>query len=334
MDNFITKPLSKNLLPLLIEPKKPIKTFQEFLDSIEGNLPEVKQQLLKHGGLLFRNCPVDSSDKFSKLIEKLNFGHFINYIGGDSPRDKVKGEVYTSTEAPQSFKILLHNELSFIEKYPKHIYFYCDTPPQQNGETIIADAREIYRQVDPVIRNTLDQKGLKYVSCYYQKSPFFDFLNKFQRSHKTWMQVFETNSKGEVESKCKENNFDFSWEKNNWLKISQTTKATIQHPETKENVWFNQIHLYDFNPRLLGFWKYMGAKLVYARPHTRLHEIYFADGTKIPRESIYHIMEVLEKNTIYFPWQKGDVLVLDNVLAMHGRAPFTGKRRILTALTK
>ena len=61
--------------------------------------------------------------------------------------------------------------------------------------------------------------------------------------------------------------------------------------------------------------------------------MFFANGSPIPREDLYHVLDVLDANTVYFPWQKGDLLILDNVLAMHGRATFTGKRRILTAMT-
>ncbi|MNP45413.1 Taurine catabolism dioxygenase TauD, TfdA family [compost metagenome] len=35
---------------------------------------------------------------------------------------------------------------------------------------------------------------------------------------------------------------------------------------------------------------------------------------------------------VEFPWQRGDVVLLDNILALHARNAFTGPRRILTAM--
>jgi alpha-ketoglutarate-dependent taurine dioxygenase len=183
------------------------------------------------------------------------------------------------------------------------------------------------------VKQRFIEKQLKYVSCYYYKSAVMNLLNKLQPSHKSWIDVFETENKGEVEQKCRENEFGFKWNQNDWIQISQIRPAVNTHPLTNETVWFNQVHLYDFNPKLLGWWRYIGAKLFYCRKHTRLHEVYFADETEIPREDIYHILDVLDANTIYFPWQKGDVLILDNVLMMHGRATFNGKRRVMAAMT-
>src|SRR5205814_6827535 len=144
-----------------------------------------------------------------------------------------------------------------------------------------------------------------------------DLLNALQPSHKSWSDVFETEDRAEVERLCREHEFEFQWHDDNWIRISQTRPAAIQHPETKEWVWFSQAHLYDFNPRLLGFWRWIGAKLFYARPHTRLHEVFHADGSPIRREDLYHLMDVLDRNTVAFPWERGDFLVLDNVLSMH-----------------
>ena len=202
------------------------------------------------------------------------------------------------------------------------------------GETIIADARSVYKAVDPKIKEKFANNGLKYISNFYGQSKLLDWVNRFQRAHKTWMEAFETNQKEEVEKRCQENRFGYKWTKKDWLQVIYDSPSIITHPETGERVWFNQAHLYDYNPRLLGFWNWVGTKFIYYRKDTVLHQIYYGNGSPVPKKELYHVMDVLEKETIRFPWQKGDVMVLDNVLAMHGRAPFVGKRRILAALTR
>lgn len=322
--------LNEAHLPLVIEPSKAM-TKEELWNTLESQRDYFKEQLHRFGGILFRNFPLDSASDFEQTIQRLGLGPFIDYIGGDSPRNKIRGSIYTSTEAPPNLKIPLHNELSFVKKYPRHIYFFCEIAPQKDGETIIADARKIYEDIHTDVKKKFESKGLKYVSCYYSQSKMMDAVAK--GSHKPWKYVFETEDKEEVEKKCLENEFGFKWNKKDWIEITQVRPATMQHPHTKEPIWFNQAHLFDFNPRFLGVWRALGVKLFYCQKYRRLHDIFYADGSRISRDEMYHIMDVLDKNTIAFPWQKGDVLALDNVLAMHGRNTFKGKRRILTAMT-
>jgi alpha-ketoglutarate-dependent taurine dioxygenase len=320
-------------LPLVIEPENTEITLQEFLEFLKLSQKTIQKKLLSFGGILFRNFPLKNEYDFAAVIKALGCGERVQYIGGDSPRKNVIDGIYTSTEAPPSFKIPLHNELSFVKHYPSHIFFFCQTPSETKGQTILADARKVYADVDPKIKKAFISKGLTYISRYYDESLLMDLLNYYQPSHKSWRQVFETSDKEEVELLCKKNDFGFKWNKNNWLEITQKRPATILHPLTQEAVWFNQAHLYDFNPRLLGLSRYLCSKLFYIQKYTKLHEVTFSDGTPIPRSYFYHILEALDANTLYFSWQAGDLLALDNVLAMHGRAPFTGKRRILTAMT-
>jgi alpha-ketoglutarate-dependent taurine dioxygenase len=333
MENFKRAFINKEQLPLVIQPSQTCSSKTDFFDLLSSKKALFKEQLSKYGGILFRGFPAQNANDFAEAIRHLGLGRFVDYIGGDSPRKKINEGVYTSTEAPPSVKIPLHNELSFVKYYPKNIYFFCEIPPKEKGETIIADARKVYEAIDPAVKKRFTDKGLRYVSCYYHKSLVMDLLNKLQPCHKTWIQVFESDSKAAVELKCHEHEFEFKWAKNDWLQISQTRPAIMAHPETGEKVWFNQAHLYDFNPKLIGTWRYIGAKLFYCRKHTKLHQIFYADHQTIPRVDLYHVMDVLDSQTIAFPWQKGDLLVLDNVLAMHGRATFEGKRRILAAMT-
>jgi alpha-ketoglutarate-dependent taurine dioxygenase len=319
-------------LPLVVRPKHGV-TAGELPALLRTHSGALHERLLRNGGLLFRGFDIQGSNDFAGVIDALATGPSVRYIGGDSPRKRVQGSIYTSTEAPSAVKIPLHNELSFVRHHPKHIFFYCDVAPAHAGETILGDARRIYHALDPEVRQRFIERQISYVSCYYGTSRLMAALNALQPSHKSWHDVFETESPTEVERLCREYDFSFAWHDENWIRISQTRPAARTHPETNEWVWFCQPHLYDFNPRLLGLWRYIGAKLFYARRHTRLHEVFYGDGSKLPRSDLYHLLDVLDRNTVAFPWQRGDVLVLDNILTMHGRATFAGKRRILAAMT-
>ena len=332
--DFKTYVFSQSTLPLVIEPVDKKMNFSEFMDALKNSNAFMHHNLLKYGGILLRNFPIQSAEDFKKTIENIHTGNCIDYIGGDSPRKKVLGNIYTSTEAPPSVKIPLHNELSYIKKYPPHIYFFCETAAEGGGATILADARKVYADMDQGLRKQFIDQQILYESSYFYKSGLMDFINAIQKGHKSWIDVFETEDKKEVERKCLENEISYKWNQNDWIHISQKRPAVIAHPLTNEMAWFNQAHLFDFNPRFLGFWRYMGAQILYARPHMRLHQVFFGDKSPIPRDALYHVMDILDQNTIAFPWQKGDVLILDNILAMHGRAPFTGKRRILVAMTE
>ncbi len=325
--------ITTECLPLVIEPRNSSASLQDLLNLIQNNQKYLHEKMLRFGGILFRNFPLKNEYDFSAVIKALGCGKMMQYIGGDSPRKNVIEGIYTSTEAPPSFKIPLHNELSFVKRYPSHIFFFCQTAPQSQGQTLLADARKVYEAIDPEIREKFVSKGLTYISRYYHKSKLMDFINSLQPSHKSWLQVFETSDKETVEQLCKENDFTCKWNRNDWIEITQTRPATLKHPITHEWTWFNQAHLYDFNPKLLGLSRYLGSSLLYCRKHMKLHEVTFANGTPIPRSYFYHILDVLDANTLYFSWQPGDLLALDNVLAMHGRASFTGKRRILAAMT-
>lgn len=335
MAQFQTKFITKEELPLVIEPKNSKLSFPEFLEFIKEQREYIQEKLLVYGGILFRGYPVENADHFNLVVEALNLGKPVSYIGGDTPRDKVKDKVYTSTEAPPSLKILLHNEMSFVKNHPNHVYFFCQVQPEVGGETTIADARRIYEAVDPEVRRRFDEKGLKYITNFYGQDKLLDLVNRYRRAHKTWMQAFETDDPREAEKRCVENDFEYKWLRNmNWMQVIYNRPATMKHPKTQEKVWFNQAHLFDYNRRNIGFFNWLGSKLLYARKDTVMHEIYFGDKQKVERKDLNHVMDVLEEKTIKFPWRQGDVLVLDNILAMHGRAPFSGKRRILAALTR
>jgi alpha-ketoglutarate-dependent taurine dioxygenase len=58
----------------------------------------------------------------------------------------------------------------------------------------------------------------------------------------------------------------------------------------------------------------------------------FGDDSTIEEDVLDSVREAFKAHTVYFPWQQGDVLVIDNMLMAHGRAAYSGPRKILVAM--
>ena len=60
--------------------------------------------------------------------------------------------------------------------------------------------------------------------------------------------------------------------------------------------------------------------------------VYFGDGSVIEDSIVDELREVYRKLAVNFPWQEGDILMLDNMLSAHGRNPYAGPRKILVTM--
>ncbi len=59
----------------------------------------------------------------------------------------------------------------------------------------------------------------------------------------------------------------------------------------------------------------------------------FGDGSRIDPVMLEEVRGAMRREMSLVPWQAGDILILDNMLAAHGRMPFAGPRKILLAMT-
>lgn len=60
----------------------------------------------------------------------------------------------------------------------------------------------------------------------------------------------------------------------------------------------------------------------------------FGDGKPLPAEIIHDCLKIFDEESVGIPWQKGDVLLLDNLAVQHSRRPFDPPRRVLASLCK
>jgi Non-ribosomal peptide synthetase modules and related proteins len=298
-------------LPLVITPEEDIdlaewaRTNQEF---IEANL-------LKHGALLFRGFSVASPLEFEEFAKSTCSDLFGDY--GDLPREEMGGKVYASTPYPAEERILFHNESSHMHRWPMLIWFYCIKAAERGGETPIVDCRQVYKQLDPNIRDRFEQKGLMYVR------------NFTDRLDVSWQNFFQTDDRSQVEDYCRRAAIDFEWKENNGLRIRQLSPAVVAHPQTGEMVFFNQIQLHHVSCLPVSVQDSLRSML---DEEDFPRNVYYGDGSPIEDSVVTALRELYDRLAISFPWQERDVLMLNNMLVAHSRNAFSGTRKIVVAL--
>jgi alpha-ketoglutarate-dependent taurine dioxygenase len=289
--------------------------------TITQNYSEIKSQILKHGAVLFKSFGIDNIIKLESCVAAFP-GLPVDYVDGNSPRKKLQGKVYTSTEHPADEFISLHNELSYSAKWPKHLFFCCEIAPLEGGNTVLADSRKILKGLSKETRDAFKSKGVLYIRN----------LHGGHGLGPSWQDTFETSDKLEIENHCRLNDTIFEWSQGDNLKLIQKRGAILKHPETNEEVWFNQAD--QFHPSTNSLDVYEGLMELYEGSyHSMPQYVCFGDGTEMPIDMFKEIRKVTEDNFCLFKWEKGDLLLVDNVLAAHGRTPFKGPRKILVSMS-
>jgi alpha-ketoglutarate-dependent taurine dioxygenase len=310
-------------LPLLVEPEEDSpegRSVSSLIDSISGNRAIVESWLCKHGAVLFRGFSIDTIAEFDAVVNAVQ-PTLLDYIEGDSPRTKISGKIYTSTEYPETYQISLHNELSYAHKWPSKIFFYCAVPPTEGGETPIVDCRKVLNALAAPLRERFTRKKVRYVSN----------MHGGDRMGKSWQATFETDDKSKVEEYLTAGDVDFHWDDQGGLHTSQVREAVIAHPVTGEQVWFNQVE--QWHPSMLDQKNRRAMAALGIKEEDLPHYASFGDGSSLDEEELKQIRTVMREQAVYFPWQKGDLLALDNVLVAHGRNSFKGPRKILVAMS-
>ena len=307
-------------LPLVLRPFDPKRRSRKDLTKlIKAHADWIEGKVQSHGGVLFRGFDMSSPKDFEKVaataVDKLK-----PYVEGQSPRTKVRGNVYTSTEYPKQLRITLHSELSYSKEPPRKLIFFCETPSTEGGETPIVDTRTIYQEMPTEIREKFETLGIKYV----KNMPSDD-----KGLGKSWMDHYETKDKKKVERYLAENEMTREWRDDGILRTESIRPSIRKHPATGETVWYNQSNLWHVS----NFEEQRKKTLLQICGEEGLPtHCFFGDGTSMTDAELDVVRQVMWDNAVIFPWEQGDMLVLDNILTAHGRMPFDGPRKVLVAM--
>lgn len=300
-------------LPLVI---RPAVAGLDPLAWARSHREHVEQRLRRHGAVLFRGFSIATPELFHAFVEAV-VGELMEYRERSSPRHEEGDRVYTSTDHPADQRIFPHNEHSYARRFPLKLFFCCTQPSEEGGQTPLADTRRVFERVDPAVRERFAQKGWMYVR---------NFGDGFGLP---WQTVFQTDVPEEVEAYCARNGIECEWKPGNRLRTRQVRPASAVHPRTGERTWFN--HATFFHVSTLPEEMRRGLLADFAEEDLPNHT-YYGDGSPIEPEVMEALRAAYQAETVMFDWQRGDVLLVDNMLASHAREPFRGPRKVLVAM--
>jgi alpha-ketoglutarate-dependent taurine dioxygenase len=302
-------------LPLVVEPR--VEGI-DLIDWVKDHRDFVEENLLKHGGILFRHFDINDESEFEQFARAIS-PQLTDYEDQHTPRSRLNGFIYTSTEYPADHYIPFHSENSKNNTWPMKIWFFCVKPADQGGATPIADNRKVFQLISPKIRERFIEKRVMYVRNFGEGAGL------------SWQAVFQTSDMSVVEEYCRRNRMDFAWKGGDRLRLSHVCQSVARHPRTDEMVWFNQAHLFHISgldpavrESLLSLFGEVGLP----------SNAYYGDGSRIEDTVIQEIREAYDHAAVRFSWKPRDILILENMLVAHGRDPYSGARKILVAMAE
>jgi alpha-ketoglutarate-dependent taurine dioxygenase len=313
-EGLVTKGLLQDgeAMPLVV---RPLSGDVDPVGWAASNRRTIEEDLLKYGAILFRGFEIDPSAQLEPFAQSLCTQLFNE--NGEHPRELVSGNVYTTVFYPPDQHLLWHNENSFNYCWPTKIWFACVQPAQQGGETPLVDSRKVFARLNPRIRDSFIEKGVMYMRNY-DKALGLD-----------WQSVFQTTDKTLVEKHCRLTSVEFEWKADGGLRTRCVRPAAIPHPQTGEWSWFNQAQ--HWHTSCLDSVTRTSMSGLFAEENLP-RNCYYGDGSPIEDSVMAEILETYRELEVSFTWQKGDIIMLDNVLTAHARNRFTGTRKLLVAM--
>ena len=282
------------------------------------NSETIETQVAEHGGVLLRGFEVASLDTFGAFVHAV-YPEMAEYNDQTTPRTAVGGDVYTSTEYPASQVIEQHSEMSYAREAPRRIIFHCAIASPEGGETPLADNRKVLASLPAQVRDAFATKGVMYIRNYRDELGL------------PWQTAFQTDDREAVEERFRREAMDFEWTDGGGLRVRHLGPGVIAHPATGETIWFNQAD--QFHTSGLGAEVREALLANFAEEDAPQHAC-FGDGSPIPDEWLDEVRRAYDEAKVMFPWQAGDILVLDNPLITHGRQPFKGERKVLVSMAQ
>ena len=279
--------------------------------------------LAKHGTLLFRGLPIHNADDFSK------FSHAFGYkpheiIGIVVDRPMLAPNVAPANEAPKEVLIFSHNESPQVPHAPEYIFFYGHRAPEQGGESPISSSLELFQRAKeeiPEFIEELAEKGILSRVVYKFEKQYAGGSTLKQAFGKD---VLETDSNEVKRRKMEAQIARYGRDKHTtWEWTDDGVILTHRLPAIRTQPKTNLPTLFT---ALAAYWRNAQVNNATSAARNKVTQQLYGDGSEIPEQYLEHLSKITDDIRVLHKWQRGDVLVYDNIIAQHGREPWQGEQ--------
>jgi alpha-ketoglutarate-dependent taurine dioxygenase len=311
-----------SVFPKVIVNDGSVISLSECENWISDNIIELESELKHAGAILFRGFPVDSAETFDVFSNAFAYPNFTYKESlSNAVRINFTERVFTANEAPKEVEIYLHHEMAQTPISPSKVFFFCKSAADEGGATPLCRSDMLFAELTkqaPELAENFASKGLKYTT----HMPATDDHDSGQG--RSWKSTLSVESKEQAEHKLAELGYSWTWMDDSSLRATTPILPAVvdvgSHAGKEVKVFYNQLIA-----------AYMGWKGVKENPSSA---ITFGDGSLITSAALELVASLAAQFTFDLPWQDGDVALVDNYMAMHGRKPYSGerKREVLVAL--
>jgi len=305
-----------SVFPLVITPDDSRITAEETHQWIEASCDTLVRQAREHGAILFRGFPVHTDQDFDAFVAA--FG-LTNFTYEDSLSNAVRTNrterVFTANEAPAQVNICLHHEMAQTPVYPSRLFFFCEQAADSGGQTPLCRSDVLFARMQqqmPQFTDDCAEKGLLYTHVMPASDDAGSGMGR------SWQSTWKATTRHEAEARMQELDYSWQWLDDGCLKVTTPVIPAVMELSDGRSTFFNQL--------IAAFHGWKDAR------NDPSKSITFGDGSELSQATMDQVIGMAEDITFDTPWQSGDVALVDNFVAMHGRRTFTGTRKVLASL--
>jgi hypothetical protein len=304
------------VFPTILSREGDAVALEDALVWVRQNRDSLDARASQSGVILFRGLPLETADDFDAFVRAFDFPNF-RYEDSLSNAVRVNRteRVFTANEAPASVTICLHHEMAQTPVYPSRLLFFCEKPADSGGATPLCPSDVLFERLGrelPQFARDCEEKGLLYTNVMPAEN---DPTSGMGRS---WQSTFRAESREVAEQKMRDLGYAWQWLDDGCLRATTPRLQAVRELSDGRKAFFNQL--------IAAFHGWKDTR------NDPTKAVTFGDGTPLNPEDVDRVAQIAEELTFDVPWQAGDVALVDNYVAMHGRRCFEGKRIVLASL--